>query len=138
MLSTVENSFHDKNLILSPKYKKSNNWQELKKHFEAFGCFSFLLCYKSVDCWFFKNYLEYRHFWKLWPICLLLFKFCSLLMFVIYWRRFFFLLTCVFFLCVQILSFYFPSCGELPPPVIMVQNVNFRYDETKVSWFLLC
>ncbi|PVD30264.1 hypothetical protein C0Q70_09527 [Pomacea canaliculata] len=29
------------------------------------------------------------------------------------------------------LSFCFPSCGPLPPPVIMVQNVSFRYDETK-------
>lgn len=26
-------------------------------------------------------------------------------------------------------SFYFPSCGEIPPPVIMVQNVSFRYNE---------
>ncbi|XP_073407804.1 ATP-binding cassette sub-family F member 2 [Dendrobates tinctorius] len=25
------------------------------------------------------------------------------------------------------LSFYFPSCGKIPPPVIMVQNVSFRY-----------
>lgn len=29
------------------------------------------------------------------------------------------------------LSFYFPSCGTIPPPVIMVQNVSFRYDEEK-------
>lgn len=29
------------------------------------------------------------------------------------------------------LSFYFYSCGKIPPPVIMVQNVSFRYnDET--------
>ncbi|ALC49593.1 CG9281 [Drosophila busckii] len=29
------------------------------------------------------------------------------------------------------LNFYFPSCGKVPPPVIMVQNVHFRYnDET--------
>merc|ERR1712088_685791 len=27
-------------------------------------------------------------------------------------------------------SFCFYSCGELPPPVIMVQNVSFRYSET--------
>lgn len=28
-------------------------------------------------------------------------------------------------------SFHFPSCGAIPPPVIMVQNVSFRYnDET--------
>ena len=25
------------------------------------------------------------------------------------------------------LEFYFPSCGNIPPPVIMVQNVSFRY-----------
>lgn len=25
--------------------------------------------------------------------------------------------------CIQ---FYFPSCGGIPPPVIMVQNVSFR------------
>ncbi|KAM4687728.1 ATP-binding cassette sub-family F member 2 isoform 1-T2 [Discoglossus pictus] len=25
------------------------------------------------------------------------------------------------------LSFVFPSCGKIPPPVIMVQNVSFRY-----------
>ncbi|XP_063546528.1 ATP-binding cassette sub-family F member 2 isoform X2 [Cydia strobilella] len=27
------------------------------------------------------------------------------------------------------LNFYFPSCGKVPPPVIMVQNVSFRYNE---------
>merc|ERR1739848_295035 len=26
-------------------------------------------------------------------------------------------------------SFYFFSCGTIPPPVIMVQNVSFRYNE---------
>merc|ERR1719150_1608662 len=26
-------------------------------------------------------------------------------------------------------SFNFPSCGEIPPPVVMVQNVSFRYNE---------
>merc|ERR1719391_154773 len=26
-------------------------------------------------------------------------------------------------------SFYFYSCGELPPPVIMIENVSFRYSE---------
>lgn len=26
-------------------------------------------------------------------------------------------------------SFHFPSCGYIPPPVIMVQNVSFRYSE---------
>lgn len=30
----------------------------------------------------------------------------------------------------KILNFYFPSCGEIPPPVIMVQNVSFRYNDT--------
>ncbi|KAF5298454.1 hypothetical protein FQR65_LT01233 [Abscondita terminalis] len=29
----------------------------------------------------------------------------------------------------KVLSFYFPSCGTIPPPVIMVQNVSFRYNE---------
>merc|ERR1711997_724339 len=27
-------------------------------------------------------------------------------------------------------SFYFYSCGTIPPPVIMVQNVSFRYNDT--------
>ncbi|KAL3282902.1 hypothetical protein HHI36_006060 [Cryptolaemus montrouzieri] len=27
-------------------------------------------------------------------------------------------------------TFYFPSCGTIPPPVIMVQNVSFRYNES--------
>lgn len=26
-------------------------------------------------------------------------------------------------------SFHFPSCGPIPPPVIMVQNVSFRYKD---------
>lgn len=30
-------------------------------------------------------------------------------------------------------SFHFPSCGPIPPPVIMVQNVSFRYNE-KSDW----
>ncbi|KAF6198536.1 hypothetical protein GE061_008284 [Apolygus lucorum] len=30
-------------------------------------------------------------------------------------------------------TFYFPSCGTIPPPVIMVQNVSFRYNE-KTPW----
>lgn len=29
------------------------------------------------------------------------------------------------------ISFYFPDCGKIPPPVIMVQNVSFRYNEEK-------
>lgn len=27
----------------------------------------------------------------------------------------------------KVLQFYFPSCGGIPPPVIMVQNVSFKY-----------
>lgn len=30
----------------------------------------------------------------------------------------------------KVLNFYFPSCGTIPPPVIMVQNVSFRYSDT--------
>ena len=33
----------------------------------------------------------------------------------------------------QALSFYFMDCDRLPPPVIQVQNVSFRYSDTKVS-----
>ncbi|XP_074659033.1 ATP-binding cassette sub-family F member 2-like [Tubulanus polymorphus] len=29
------------------------------------------------------------------------------------------------------LTFYFPECGKLPPPVIQVQNVCFRYSDDK-------
>jgi ATP-binding cassette subfamily F protein 2 len=29
----------------------------------------------------------------------------------------------------KILSFYFPSCNKLPPPIIMVQDVSFRYND---------
>ncbi|XP_071452050.1 ATP-binding cassette sub-family F member 2 [Hetaerina americana] len=29
----------------------------------------------------------------------------------------------------KIIQFYFPSCGKIPPPVIMVQNVSFRYTQ---------
>lgn len=35
--------------------------------------------------------------------------------------------------CMQTLSFYFPSCGKIPPPVIMVQNVSFKYSKDGVS-----
>merc|ERR1712165_278311 len=28
------------------------------------------------------------------------------------------------------LSFYFYSCGTIPPPVVMVQNVSFRYNDS--------
>lgn len=29
----------------------------------------------------------------------------------------------------KVLNFYFPSCGTIPPPVIMVQNVSFKYSD---------
>lgn len=29
----------------------------------------------------------------------------------------------------KVLNFCFPSCGTIPPPVIMVQNVSFRYND---------
>lgn len=29
----------------------------------------------------------------------------------------------------KVLNFYFQSCGGIPPPVIMVQNVSFRYND---------
>ncbi|XP_042911585.1 ATP-binding cassette sub-family F member 2 [Parasteatoda tepidariorum] len=29
----------------------------------------------------------------------------------------------------KVVQFYFPDCGTIPPPVIMVQNVSFRYQE---------
>lgn len=35
--------------------------------------------------------------------------------------------------CLQTLSFYFPPCGKIPPPVIMVQNVSFKYTKDGVS-----
>ena len=28
---------------------------------------------------------------------------------------------------IQVVSFTFPDCGSIPPPVIMVQHVSFRY-----------
>merc|ERR1712113_564122 len=28
----------------------------------------------------------------------------------------------------NVLEFYFPDCGKIPPPVIMVQNVSFKYN----------
>ncbi|KAL1456909.1 hypothetical protein WDU94_001596 [Cyamophila willieti] len=33
----------------------------------------------------------------------------------------------------KLVTFSFPSCGTIPPPVIMVQNVSFRYDD-KGPW----
>lgn len=46
-------------------------------------------------------------------------------------------LTFYFFfpLLLQTLSFYFPPCGKIPPPVIMVQNVSFKYSDNTVSTF---
>ena len=35
----------------------------------------------------------------------------------------------------QTVEFYFPDCGPIPPPVIMVQNVSFRYADDKVRHF---
>ncbi|XP_050520055.1 ATP-binding cassette sub-family F member 2 [Daktulosphaira vitifoliae] len=29
----------------------------------------------------------------------------------------------------KLVTFHFPSCGTIPPPVIMVQNVSFQYNE---------
>lgn len=29
------------------------------------------------------------------------------------------------------ISFYFPDCGKVPPPVVMVQNVSFQYADDK-------
>ncbi|GAB6027165.1 ATP-binding cassette sub- F member 2 [Chamberlinius hualienensis] len=29
----------------------------------------------------------------------------------------------------KVVQFYFPECGKIPPPVIMVQNVSFKYSE---------
>lgn len=31
------------------------------------------------------------------------------------------------------MSFSFPDCGKIPPPVIMVQNVSFKYKDTDVN-----
>lgn len=31
----------------------------------------------------------------------------------------------------KLVEFYFPACGKIPPPVIMVQNVSFRYGEDR-------
>lgn len=32
----------------------------------------------------------------------------------------------------QVKQFYFFDAGEIPPPVIMVQHVSFRYNENTV------
>ena len=33
----------------------------------------------------------------------------------------------------KVVSFSFPDCGKIPPPVIMVQQVSFRYEKGKVG-----
>lgn len=33
----------------------------------------------------------------------------------------------------KMLEFYFPPCGKIPPPVLMIQNISFRYNE-KSPW----
>ena len=38
-----------------------------------------------------------------------------------------------FFLCVQVLTFYFPDCGKLAPPVVQVQTMSFSYGPEKVT-----
>lgn len=37
----------------------------------------------------------------------------------------------------KVVSFSFPDCGILPPPVIMVQHVSFRYGPDKVLSYLI-
>ena len=32
----------------------------------------------------------------------------------------------------QLLSFYFPDCGKLAPPVVQVQTMSFKYSKDKV------
>lgn len=41
----------------------------------------------------------------------------------------------VTYLCTtfQVITFCFPSCEKLHPPVIQVQHVSFKYQEDKVS-----
>lgn len=39
----------------------------------------------------------------------------------------------VFFLCLQVLTFYFPDCGKLAPPVVQVQTMSFSYGTDKVT-----
>lgn len=33
----------------------------------------------------------------------------------------------------KLVEFYFPACGKIPPPVLMIQNISFRYNE-KSQW----
>lgn len=30
----------------------------------------------------------------------------------------------------KLVEFYFPACGKIPPPVLMIQNISFRYSKT--------
>ena len=43
------------------------------------------------------------------------------------------MLTVFFFLCLQVLTFYFPDCGKLAPPVVQVQTMSFSYGSEKVT-----
>lgn len=38
----------------------------------------------------------------------------------------------------QVKQFYFFNPGEIPPPVIMVQNISFRYNENTVRLHRKC
>ena len=38
-------------------------------------------------------------------------------------------------LLIQVLTFYFPDCGKLAPPVVQVQAMSFKYGKDKVSSF---
>lgn len=33
----------------------------------------------------------------------------------------------------KLVEFYFPACGKIPPPVLMIQNISFRYSD-KSPW----
>ena len=35
-------------------------------------------------------------------------------------------------LLIQVLTFYFPDCGKLAPPVVQVQAMSFKYGKDKV------
>ena len=48
--------------------------------------------------------------------------------------RFFTPLMFFFSLNQQVLTFYFPDCGKLAPPVVQVQTMSFSYGEDKVSY----
>lgn len=38
-----------------------------------------------------------------------------------------------FSVCLQVLTFYFPDCGKLAPPVVQVQTMSFSYGPEKVT-----